>query len=57
MTVIGEGGGGAYFRGGTYFLDSVASVEKGAYFRGGRLLSRLYGIIYNFVDTPRIFMR
>ncbi len=32
MTVLGEGGGGA---GGAYFLDSLASVEKGAYFRGG----------------------
>ncbi len=27
MTVLGEGGGGTYFRGGAYFLDSLASVE------------------------------
>ena len=31
MTVLG---GDAYFRGGACFLDSLASVEKGAYFRG-----------------------
>ncbi len=34
MTVLGEGGGAAYFRGGAYFLDSLASVQKGGYFRG-----------------------
>jgi hypothetical protein len=27
-------GEGSYFRGGAYFPDSLASVEKGAYFRG-----------------------
>ena len=47
MTVLGEGGD-AYFRGGAYFLDSLASVEKGAYFRGGAYFRdfTVFSIIY-----------
>ena len=33
----------AHFRGGAYFPDSLAKVEKGAYFRGALIPLRLYG--------------